>query len=286
MAHIKRKKKNKSTPTPTLCFFPSSLISSGNYQDAINMRTSKPQISEGAELLWRETRSSSSREGFGFIFSASHTCWVIRAFPIFWHGGNGMLRQDIILSHSAGNVTVWCWHRARLPSPHNMLHIPSWQCFFQAPGSNPGVILLPLSHWISLERGAPGENALAAARESIKTPSAQSFLGVWSRFFFSLLFGTDTFHWEIFWSNKHKLLVFLRQLGSRLKCLLRRFVDKCWAMSLFIRAALAARNLYFSQISRKGFILEKRHGLHRYFFPRSLQVYLPLLLPNTNGIKP
>lgn len=166
---------------------------------------------------------------------------------------------------------------------------PTTCCIFplgsvlQAPGSNPGGILFPVSNWISVERGAE-RNAPAAARGSIKS---SRFSHSWEAGadFFSLLLEL-TLSLRIFWNNKHKLLVFLQRSDCIWNAFRGVFCRQMWAISLFIRAARAAWNLYFSQIGQKGFILEKRPSLHRYFFTRSLQVYLPSLLRSTNGIKP
>lgn len=69
-------KKKKSQQKTLLLYLWSDLISSGNYQDAINMRTYSTNFSEPlfrGELLLRETWYYSSRNRFRFIFSDLHT---------------------------------------------------------------------------------------------------------------------------------------------------------------------------------------------------------------------
>lgn len=140
---------------------------------------------------------------------------------------------------------------------------------FQAPGRNPGVILLPTSNWISMERGAE-RKALALVWDSIKNCWFSRFWESGADFFSLLL--ELTLSLRIFWNNKHKLLVFLQRSDCIRNAFCNMFCRQMWAISLFICVVHAAWKPYFSQIGQKGFILEKIHSLHRYFFTRSLQV--------------
>lgn len=169
---------------------------------------------------------------------------------------------------------------------------PTTCCIFplgsvlQAPGRNPGVILLPPSNWISMERGAE-RKTLTGVWDSIKSCGFSHFWESGADFFSLLL--ELTLSLRIFWNNKHKLLVFLQHSNCIWNAFCNMVCRQMWAISLFIYTVHAAWNPYFSQTGQKGFILEKRHSLQRYlryFFTRSLQVYLPSLLHSTNGIKP
>lgn len=121
---------------------------------------------------------------------------------------------------------------------------------FQAPGTNPGVISLPRSNWISVERGAE-RNALAVVWNSIKNCWFSHFWESGADFFSLLL--EVTLSLRIFWNNKHKLLVFLQRSNYVWNAFCNMFWRQMSAISLFICAVHAAWNPYFSQTDPKGF---------------------------------
>lgn len=137
---------------------------------------------------------------------------------------------------------------------------------WEATGSNPEVILLPITNqstWngvLTTER-----NTLTVIWDSIKNGWVGRSWELEADFFSLLLELTVSL--RSFWNNKHKLLGFLQHTNCISDAFCSRFCRGMWTIVLFSWIVYdAVWNFYFYQLGKKDFILEKTRCLPTYFF--------------------